>query len=391
MGFFRRSLFEEYSSCMNETHNVFFCASNYPPLEIPPPPSPIQIETTKHPFSPIVIIIVAILASSLLVISYYAIIIKYCSRWNTTRRPPPPQFEGTHEELEENQNQNPMDFIWYVRTVGLDESVIKSITICKYKRCEGLVEGTECSVCLNEFQEDENLRLLPKCSHAFHLPCIDTWLKSHTNCPLCRANVVSNTASCSTMDPNMNSSDSASDTQMESSNNLSLGSDENENFDVDVQLELEDENTRGYSETAKELHDQGLSDLTDNHRAAECAMDIIDGKIEPIRRSVSLDSATATMIYKSLANLLTIGSEESSSAIGAQSRGRTKSNLAELSRLKVIVPKHGRNPSIFKLLSNSSKGKSLLKGPVSMKRSFSSGGKFLLSRHIRNRSSVLPL
>nr|GMC81283.1 RING-H2 finger protein ATL54 [Ipomoea batatas] len=62
-----------------------------------------------------------------------------------------------------------------------------------YKRGEGLVEGTECAVCLNEFQDDETLRLLPKCNHAFHIPCIDTWLRSHTNCPLCRAGIVSNT------------------------------------------------------------------------------------------------------------------------------------------------------------------------------------------------------
>ena len=54
----------------------------------------------------------------------------------------------------------------------------------------GLVEGTDCSVCLSEFQEDESVRLLPKCGHAFHIQCIDTWLRSHSNCPLCRANVI---------------------------------------------------------------------------------------------------------------------------------------------------------------------------------------------------------
>ncbi|KAK9169058.1 hypothetical protein Syun_001198 [Stephania yunnanensis] len=40
---------------------------------------------------------------------------------------------------------------------------------------------------LHLFQEEKNLRMLPKCSHAFYLPCIDTWLKSHSNCPLFRA------------------------------------------------------------------------------------------------------------------------------------------------------------------------------------------------------------
>ncbi|KFK41655.1 hypothetical protein AALP_AA2G155700 [Arabis alpina] len=37
--------------------------------------------------------------------------------------------------------------------------------------------------------DDESLRLLPKCNHAFHISCIDTWLRSHTNCPLCRAGI----------------------------------------------------------------------------------------------------------------------------------------------------------------------------------------------------------
>ncbi|XP_055814831.1 RING-H2 finger protein ATL54-like [Solanum dulcamara] len=77
-----------------------------------------------------------------------------------------------------------------IRTVGLHPSVISSITIHKYKRGEGLIEATECSVCLSEFQEDETLRILPMCNHAFHIPCIDTWLRSHTNCPMCRAGIV---------------------------------------------------------------------------------------------------------------------------------------------------------------------------------------------------------
>ena len=48
----------------------------------------------------------------------------------------------------------------------------------------------ECAVCLNEFEDDERLRLIPKCDHVFHPECIDAWLASHTTCPVCRANLV---------------------------------------------------------------------------------------------------------------------------------------------------------------------------------------------------------
>lgn len=91
---------------------------------------------------------------------------------------------------EEFQDREQVDHpIWLIRTTGLQQSIINSITICNYKRGDGIIERTDCPVCLNEFEEDESLRLLPKCNHAFHISCIDTWLSSHTNCPLCRAGI----------------------------------------------------------------------------------------------------------------------------------------------------------------------------------------------------------
>lgn len=50
----------------------------------------------------------------------------------------------------------------------------------------GLKEPFDCAVCLCEFAEQDKLRLLPMCSHAFHIHCIDTWLLSNSTCPLCR-------------------------------------------------------------------------------------------------------------------------------------------------------------------------------------------------------------
>ncbi|CAI0419435.1 unnamed protein product [Linum tenue] len=47
----------------------------------------------------------------------------------------------------------------------------------------------ECAVCLSSFEEEEYLQLLPNCNHSFHAPCIDMWLYSHSQCPLCRASI----------------------------------------------------------------------------------------------------------------------------------------------------------------------------------------------------------
>ncbi|KAL9671643.1 hypothetical protein QQ045_009213 [Rhodiola kirilowii] len=48
-------------------------------------------------------------------------------------------------------------------------------------------EGLECAVCLAEVVEGEKARMLPNCSHGFHVGCIDMWLQSHSTCPLCRS------------------------------------------------------------------------------------------------------------------------------------------------------------------------------------------------------------
>ncbi|KAG8371944.1 hypothetical protein BUALT_Bualt12G0015400 [Buddleja alternifolia] len=47
---------------------------------------------------------------------------------------------------------------------------------------------SECIICLSEFAIGEKIRVLEKCSHGFHLQCIQKWLKSHSSCPTCRAN-----------------------------------------------------------------------------------------------------------------------------------------------------------------------------------------------------------
>jgi len=41
-----------------------------------------------------------------------------------------------------------------------------------------------CVICLGDFKPGDRLRTL-SCQHPFHVHCIDSWLDSHTTCPLC--------------------------------------------------------------------------------------------------------------------------------------------------------------------------------------------------------------
>jgi hypothetical protein len=50
---------------------------------------------------------------------------------------------------------------------------------------------TTCSICIDDFQPGEQLRLLPLCRHAFHTDCIMPWLTERQGCcPLCKSRVL---------------------------------------------------------------------------------------------------------------------------------------------------------------------------------------------------------
>ncbi|KAI3962564.1 hypothetical protein MKW92_052523 [Papaver armeniacum] len=44
-----------------------------------------------------------------------------------------------------------------------------------------------CSICLENYDNNDTLRLLPNCGHLFHLNCVDPWLLQHPSCPICRS------------------------------------------------------------------------------------------------------------------------------------------------------------------------------------------------------------
>ncbi|XP_010901678.2 RING finger protein 215 isoform X2 [Esox lucius] len=62
-------------------------------------------------------------------------------------------------------------------------------------RCDpaqGLAAETEnCAVCLEQFNNNQCLRVLP-CLHEFHRDCVDPWLMLQHTCPLCKRSILSN-------------------------------------------------------------------------------------------------------------------------------------------------------------------------------------------------------
>lgn len=72
---------------------------------------------------------------------------------------------------------------------GLEDIVVKLLPVCPYRSNKIHDCSRECAVCLSYFEEEESVRILPRCQHTFHLSCIDKWFEAHANCPLCREKI----------------------------------------------------------------------------------------------------------------------------------------------------------------------------------------------------------
>lgn len=158
-----------------------------------PPPPPLFPDDSSPSLSPLIIALIGILASAVLLVAYYAVVSRFCRR----RRSPSfrHQWQQEHHHHQDHHHhhhhhsQQAAAAAPSAAAEGLEERTIQSIAVFRYKKGDGLVVVTECAVCLAEFRDGESLRLLPDCLHAFHLPCIDPWLKTHSSCPSCRTTI----------------------------------------------------------------------------------------------------------------------------------------------------------------------------------------------------------
>lgn len=170
---------------------------SYSLLSSPPSSSPLsyntdyQKESTPSPssgkISPAILFIIVILAVIFFISGLLHLLVRFLikNRSSSTISESNRYTEMAGSAAFQRQLQQ----LFHLHDSGLDQAFIDALPVFLYKEIMGLKEPFDCAVCLCEFSEQDKLRLLPLCSHAFHIDCIDTWLLSNSTCPLCRGNL----------------------------------------------------------------------------------------------------------------------------------------------------------------------------------------------------------
>ncbi|KAL9229585.1 hypothetical protein vseg_005036 [Gypsophila vaccaria] len=360
------------------------CAFIYSDHRLPPPPPPLAAAAAQSRMAPFLIATVCILGISFLLLTTCTIIL----RWRFTRhRRRRGSFDGDAPSDGGDDDAAVVDHpIWHITTVGLNQTVIDSITAFKYKKLDRfLSEKSECTVCLTEFEDGDDLRLLPKCCHAFHMTCIDMWLRSHKNCPLCRAPVVNDEFIGTSFGPTSDRWSRSSrhvDTPLRGSDVVgeSSGGDGGNDFG-----ELLPEQRIRIVEILKKDGELRIrSDLGEycRFKSVDEDEDKGEGVLEPIKRSLSFNAVAASAVSRVDTGLCYFTTSVDNAAGAVQEmksdvEDGDKRGTSSVSGLLMI-----KTPSI---------APSLQKGSESMKRSVSSGSKLFSFRRTKSHASILPL
>ncbi|CAH2033760.1 unnamed protein product [Thlaspi arvense] len=137
--------------------------------------------------SPIVLFIIVLLSVVFFICSVLHLVVRYYLKRKRSSLSSSAADSDRNPELSDSDTyQRQLQQLFHLHDSGLDQALIDALPVFLYKEIKGSKEPFDCAVCLCEFSEDDKLRLLPICSHAFHIDCIDTWLLSNSTCPLCR-------------------------------------------------------------------------------------------------------------------------------------------------------------------------------------------------------------
>lgn len=149
----------------------------------PPPSSP----SSSPKINPAVLFIIVILAVLFFISGLLHLLVRFLTKHQSSTSSQSDRPEVSSRSDAERQLQQ----LFHLHDSGLDQAFIDALPVFMYKEVVGSKEPFDCAVCLCEFTDKDKLRLLPTCSHAFHIGCIDTWLLSNSTCPLCRGTLFS--------------------------------------------------------------------------------------------------------------------------------------------------------------------------------------------------------
>ncbi|KAF8110621.1 hypothetical protein N665_0081s0051 [Sinapis alba] len=146
-----------------------------PPPPFPAPPRSIDFTPIKLIFA-----VIAIVAVPALVYALFFTTPRSSRRRNSSS----PSRRGSSSSSDDTPHV----------TVDIPPAEIVSTTTVvapepKKKETHSKEIGNECSVCLSVCADGEEIRQLSACKHKFHVSCIEKWLKGHSTCPICRADV----------------------------------------------------------------------------------------------------------------------------------------------------------------------------------------------------------
>lgn len=96
-----------------------------------------------------------------------------CNRIKGSQSPPPPT---TIDSDTDNES--------IILSTNLEDDILSTFPTFVYSNT--VSHESRCTICLTDYESMDVLRSLPECGHMFHVGCVDTWLKVHPTCPVCR-------------------------------------------------------------------------------------------------------------------------------------------------------------------------------------------------------------
>ena len=91
------------------------------------------------------------------------------------------EFKNNYEKYVEQYKND------YLKNKGITKKQFDKLPKVKYNK-EKYSENYQCIICMEEFEKNEKVTLLP-CDHIFHSNCIEQWLLKQRSCPFCKSEI----------------------------------------------------------------------------------------------------------------------------------------------------------------------------------------------------------